>query len=212
MDDAPVTRPRPTANTASPPTPPTPPSRASSAGDYAHCAATQPGRPRISSGTRWPRRRFSRERRDFSVVPARRDRDMHPCANCHRWVQSNPEPRKLTRRMTTSSCSTGCTARAVSGVSPAMTKKTDELKTFEGEPVEYATPTSCAPSAMRSRAVTGCMVPMANASATGTGKREVYNCTACHYQHRPAIRAARATARSRDARRPAAPRSLGGRP
>jgi hypothetical protein len=182
MDDAPVTRPAAPAS-------PTAPAGVATESNYAQL--------RREAANAAPD--FERERvaalsifagvGPFSVVPARRDRDMHPCANCHQWVLSNPEPRKLAAPHDNFELQHGMHGK---GGFWCLTCHDAEnnmaLKTFEGEPVDYE---------HAYVVCTQCHVQQGRDWARGAhgkrvggwdGERQVYNCTACHYQHRPAIK------------------------
>jgi hypothetical protein len=182
MDDAPVTRP-------AAPTPPTPPSAASTDANYAQQrrdaarAAPDFERETVAAVEIFP------GAGDFSVVPARQDRDMHPCANCHQWVLSNPEPRKLAAPHDNFELQHGMHGKGGFWCLTCHDEKDNmTLKTFEGEPVAYEHAYVIC---------TQCHVQQGRDWARGahgkrignwTGERQVYNCTACHYQHRPAIK------------------------
>ncbi len=124
----------------------------------------------------------------IAVVQARRDVDMHPCANCHQWVTSNPEARKLAAPHDNFELQHGMHGK---GGFWCLTCHDPEnnmtLKTFEGEPVgfehAYVVCTQCHVQQGRD------WMNGAHGKRIGNwnGPREVLNCTACHYQHRPAI-------------------------
>lgn len=126
----------------------------------------------------------------FRVVPARRDRDMHPCANCHQWVLSNPEPRKLAAPHDNFELQHGLHGKGGFWCFTCHdVEKNFALKTLEGDPVEfdhaYVVCSQCHVQQGRDWA------RGAHGKRIGgwAGPRSVYNCTACHYQHRPAIKA-----------------------
>ena len=125
----------------------------------------------------------------FEVVPSKRDDEMHPCANCHQWVVSNPEPRRLQTPHDNFELQHGLHGKG--GFWCFTCHDVDNnfsLKTLEGEPVDFG----------HAYIVCGqCHVQQARDWVNGAhgkrignwqGKRQVLNCTACHYQHRPAIR------------------------
>lgn len=125
----------------------------------------------------------------FQVVPARRDRDMHPCANCHQWVLSNPEPRKLGAPHDNFELQHGLHGKG--GFWCFTCHDVDNnfaLKTLDGESVEfdhaYVVCSQCHVQQGRDWA------RGAHGKRVGgwDGPRSVYNCTACHYQHKPAIK------------------------
>ena len=125
----------------------------------------------------------------FEVIPSKRDTDMHPCANCHRWVKGNPEPRKLKTPHDNFELQHGLHGKGKFWCFTCHDlDKGDELKTLEGEPVAFADAYIVCSQ---------CHAQQAHEWAHGThgkrvgnwqGPRQVLNCTACHYQHRPAFK------------------------
>lgn len=125
---------------------------------------------------------------NFNVVPSKRDIDMHPCKNCHQWVESNPEPRKLAAPHDNFELQHGLHGKGGFWCFTCHDAKNDlRLKTFEGDQVDYD---------HAYVVCTQCHVQQGRDWANGAhgkrvgnwdGPREVLNCTACHYQHRPAI-------------------------
>jgi hypothetical protein len=184
MDDAPIIRPA----APTPPKAPKPPSASAQESTdqqmrrEAAKAAPDYQRERVAALEVFP------AIGDFSVVAARRDRDMHPCANCHQWVMSNPEPRRLAAPHDNFELEHGMHGKGGFWCLTCHDAKNNmTLKTLEGEAVDYD----------HSYVVcTQCHVQQGRDWANGAhgkrvanwnGPREVLNCTACHYQHRPAI-------------------------
>lgn len=125
----------------------------------------------------------------FDVVPSQRDVEMHPCANCHQWVVSNPQPRKLNTPHDNFELKHGLHGKGGFWCFTCHDVNNNfALKTLEGEAVDYS----------HAYVVCGqCHVQQARDWVNGAhgkrvgnwqGERQVLNCTACHYQHRPAIR------------------------
>mgnify|MGYP001580408773 CR=1 FL=1 len=125
----------------------------------------------------------------FSVIPSVRDRDMHPCSNCHTWAKSDPTPRSLKEPHDNFSLSHGLHGK---GKFWCFTCHTLEgkggLRTLEGLPLgfneAYVLCSQCHVQEARD------WVYGAHGKRVGNwrGERQVYNCTVCHYQHRPAIK------------------------
>ncbi len=126
----------------------------------------------------------------FEVIPSVRDADMHPCSNCHQWVLSDPTPRTLKTPHDNFELQHGLhgkgkfwcfTCHDLDGKGG--------LKTLEGEQLEfgdaYVLCSQCHPDQARD------WVFGAHGKRQGNwqGTRQVFNCTACHYQHRPALKA-----------------------
>lgn len=125
----------------------------------------------------------------FEVIPSQRDPGMHPCSNCHQWVLSDPRPRKLKKPHDNFELQHGLhgkgkfwcfTCHDLSGAG--------SLKTLEGEKLDYGDAYLLCSQ---------CHVDQARDWAYGAhgkrvgnwqGTRQVYNCTACHYQHRPSLK------------------------
>jgi hypothetical protein len=126
----------------------------------------------------------------FEVIPSQRDADMHPCSNCHQWVLSDPTPRALKPPHDNFELRHGLHGK---GKFWCFTcHHLDDkggLKTLEGEKLEfsdaYVLCSQCHPDQARDW-VFGAH---GKRQANWQGTRQVYNCTACHYQHRPALRA-----------------------
>ncbi len=126
----------------------------------------------------------------FEVIPSERDADMHPCSNCHQWVLSDPTPRALKTPHDNFELQHGLHGK---GKFWCFTcHHLDDkggLKTLEGEKLEfsdaYVLCSQCHPNQARDWAFG------AHGKRQGNwqGTRQVFNCTACHYQHRPALKA-----------------------
>lgn len=124
----------------------------------------------------------------FEVIQSQRDTDMHPCANCHRWVKSNPEPRKLKTPHHNFELKHGLHGHGQFWCFTCHDVDNNfSLKTLEGDPVDfdhaYVVCSQCHAQQARDWA------HGAHGKRVGNwqGQRQVLNCTACHYQHRPAI-------------------------
>jgi len=125
----------------------------------------------------------------FEVIPSQRDPGMHPCANCHQWVKGDPEPRQLKRPHDSFRLEHGLHGK---GRFWCFTCHDLEgkggLKTLEGEKLifndAYVLCSQC-----HSKQARDWVYGAHGKRVTGwRGKRQVLNCTACHYQHRPAIK------------------------
>ena len=126
----------------------------------------------------------------FEVIPSQRDADMHPCSNCHQWMLSDPTPRALKTPHDNFELQHGLHGK---GKFWCFTchhlHDKGGLKTLEGEKLDfseaYVLCSQCHPDQARD------WVFGAHGKRQGNwqGTRQVFNCTACHYQHRPAIKA-----------------------
>lgn len=124
---------------------------------------------------------------DFLVVPSKRDRDMHPCANCHTWTKSDLTPRDLKPPHDNFKLQHGLHGK---GKFWCFTCHTLEgqggLRTLEGQDLDFNEAyVLCSQCHVRQ---TRDWVFGAHGKRVGNwqGERKVYNCTACHYQHSPA--------------------------
>ena len=123
----------------------------------------------------------------FLVVPSVKDREMHPCGNCHRWAKSDPTPRKLKAPHDNFVLRHGLHGKGQLWCFACHHLEGDGgLRTLEGEKVDfddsYLVCSQCHSRQARDWAYG------AHGKRIGgwQGERRVLNCTACHYQHRPA--------------------------
>lgn len=125
---------------------------------------------------------------NFKVIPGQKNPDMHPCSNCHQWTRGNTTPRVLKRPHDDFELKHGLHGK---GKFWCMTchhlEGTGGLVTLEGEKIEfddaYLVCSQCHVNQARD------WVYGAHGKRIGNwqGTRQVLNCTACHYQHRPAL-------------------------
>ena len=123
----------------------------------------------------------------FRVVPSVKDGEMHPCGNCHRWAESDPTPRTLKEPHDNFVLQHGLHGKGQLWCFTCHHLEGDGgLRTLEGEKVgfddAYVICSQCHTSQARDWAYG------AHGKRVGNwrGERKVLNCTACHYQHRPA--------------------------
>lgn len=123
----------------------------------------------------------------FEVIPGLKNPEMHPCSNCHRWTKGNVTPRVLKQPHDDFELKHGLHGK---GKFWCMTchhlEGSGGLVTLEGEKVEfddaYLVCSQCHVNQARD------WVYGAHGKRIGNwqGPRQILNCTACHYQHRPA--------------------------
>ena len=124
----------------------------------------------------------------FSVIPSVRDRDMHPCSNCHTWTKSDLTPRRLKKPHDNFELKHGLHGK---GEFWCFTCHTLDgkggLRTFEGRKLDfneaYILCSQCHVQETRDWVFGAHGKRVAN----WQGERQVYNCTVCHYQHDPSI-------------------------
>lgn len=124
----------------------------------------------------------------FMVIPSKRDEDMHPCSSCHEWVESNPTPRKLQAPHDGFELQHGLHGKGEFWCFTCHYLEGEGgLRTLEGQKLSfdeaYVLCSQCHVEQGRDWAFGAHGKRVEN----WQGIRQVYNCTACHYQHRPAI-------------------------
>lgn len=126
----------------------------------------------------------------FEVIPSQKDPGMHPCSNCHQWVLSDPRPRRLKQPHDNFELQHGLhgkgrfwcfTCHDLDG--------NGSLKTLEGEKLDYADAYLLCSQCHVDQARDWVYGAHGKRVSGWQGKRQVLNCTACHYQHRPALKA-----------------------
>jgi hypothetical protein len=114
---------------------------------------------------------------------------MYPCANCPKWQKSDPTPRVLKAPPDNFTLDHGLHGKGQFWCFSCHDENDrTQLKTLEGEYVEFD----------ESYVLCGqCHVTQARDWTYGAhgkrvsnwkGKRQVYNCSVCHYQHSPAFK------------------------
>ena len=153
---------------------------------------TEPAPPPVAApdlaGKPLPADAIFRDMPKFSVIPSVKDTEMHPCGNCHRWVESDPTPRPLRAPHDNFVLNHGLHGRGQFWCFTCHDLSGDGgLKTLEGQAVSfdeaYVLCSQCHVDKARDWAYG------AHGKRVGNwqGERIVYNCTACHYQHSPAL-------------------------
>lgn len=126
----------------------------------------------------------------FEVIPSQRDPGMHPCSSCHQWVLSDPRPRRLKRPHDNFELQHGLhgkgkfwcfTCHDLSGKGG--------LKTLEGEKLEFGDAYVLCSQCHVDQARDWVYGAHGKRVSGWQDKRRVLSCTACHYQHRPALKA-----------------------
>ncbi|MEJ2575554.1 MAG: cytochrome C [Gammaproteobacteria bacterium] len=125
---------------------------------------------------------------EFEVIQSTRDTEMHPCGNCHRWAESDPTPRPLQAPHDNFVLRHGLHGKGQFWCFTCHDLAGDgSLRTLDGEPLgfdeAYLLCTQCHVDKGRDWAF-GAHGKRAD---NWRGPRRVYNCTACHYQHAPAL-------------------------
>lgn len=126
---------------------------------------------------------------DFGVVPSKKDPDMHPCADCHIWAVSNLEPRKLLEPHDNFLLQHGLHGKGeLWCFSCHHLDGNGGIRTLEGEKLvfddAYVVCAQCHPREAEDWSYGAHGKRVEN----WRGERRILNCTACHYQHSPAIK------------------------
>ncbi len=129
-----------------------------------------------------------REMPDFSVVPSTKDKEMHPCGNCHRWVKSDPTPRSLRQPHDNFSLQHGLHGRGQFWCFTCHDLAGNGgLKTLEGQGLAFDEAYFLCSQCHVDKARDWAFGAHGKRVGNWQGERTVYNCTACHYQHAPAL-------------------------
>ncbi len=124
-----------------------------------------------------------------AVIPSVKDSEIYPCVNCHRAVQSNPKARKLDQPHNNFELRHGLHGR---GEFWCFTCHNDDnnpeqLKTLNGEIVDFDDAYIICSQCHVDQARDWAYGAHGKRHVNWSGERQIYNCTACHYQHSPKI-------------------------
>ena len=122
----------------------------------------------------------------FHVIPSQKDKDMHPCLDCHEWAESDLTPRRLKEPHDNFKLEHGLHGKGEFWCFTCHHLEGDGgLRTLEGLKLSfdeaYIVCTQCHSQESRDWYFGAHGKRMEN----WRGTRKVLNCTACHYQHRP---------------------------
>ncbi len=122
----------------------------------------------------------------FQVIPSKKDRDMHPCLDCHEWAESDLTPRRLKEPHDNFRLKHGLHGKGEFWCFTCHHLEGDGgLRTLEGLKLSfdeaYIVCTQCHSQESRDWYFGAHGKRMEN----WRGTRKLLNCTACHYQHRP---------------------------
>lgn len=124
----------------------------------------------------------------FRVIPSKKDRDMHPCLDCHEWAESDLTPRPLKEPHDNFKLEHGLHGKGEFWCFTCHHLEGDGgLRTLEGVKLTfdeaYIVCSQCHSQESRDWYFGAHGKRMEN----WRGTRKVLNCTACHYQHRPSL-------------------------
>lgn len=128
---------------------------------------------------------------EFTVIPAIKDKTMYPCSNCHRWAKSNTIMRKLLAPHDNFSLQHGLSERGKLWCFTChdLTGNSGDgsLRTLDGAQLDYDESYVLCTQCHASQGRDWAFGVHGKRLKTWQGPRQIYNCTACHYQHSPAI-------------------------
>lgn len=125
----------------------------------------------------------------FEVIPSQRDAEMHPCTNCHQWTQGNPLPRDLKTPHDGFKLEHGLHGKGKFWCFTCHEQSESlGLKTLEGEKLDFADAYLLCSQCHSAQARDWAYGAHGKRVSGWQEKRQVLNCTACHYQHRPRLK------------------------
>ncbi len=124
----------------------------------------------------------------FEVIPSKKDPDMHPCLDCHDWAESDHTPRELDEPHDNFKLKHGLHGKGEFWCFTCHHLEGDGgLRTLEGLKVPfdeaYIVCSQCHAQETRDWYFGAHGKRVDN----WRGQRRLLNCTACHYQHKPAL-------------------------
>ena len=125
----------------------------------------------------------------FEVIASKKDTEMHPCRNCHQAVKSNTTPRKLDIPHDNFELKHGLHGKGQFWCFTCHSPDgTGSLKTLDGESIEFRDAYIICSQCHVKQARDWAFGAHGKRVGNWQGKRQVYNCTACHYQHSPSFK------------------------
>ena len=126
---------------------------------------------------------------EFDVIPSKKNPEMHPCTNCHQWTRGDTNPRKLKAPHDDFELKHGLHGK---GKFWCMTCHNEDISrglvTLEGEKVDYNDAYVICSQCHSHQARDWVYGAHGKRVGNWQGKRQILNCTACHYQHSPAVK------------------------
>jgi hypothetical protein len=131
----------------------------------------------------------------FQVIPSKKDPEMHPCLDCHDWAESDKTPRELQEPHDNFRLKHGLHGKGEFWCFTCHHLEGEGgLRTLEGLKVPfdeaYIVCSQCHAQETRDWYFGAHGKRVTN----WRGDRQILNCTACHYQHKPALTAREAIA------------------
>jgi|GEM_PF-756433 len=129
----------------------------------------------------------------FEVIPSKKDPEMHPCLDCHEWAESDRTPRRLQEPHDNFQLKHGLHGKGEFWCFTCHHLEGEGgLRTLEGLKLPfdeaYIVCSQCHAQAARD----WYFGAHGKRVTSWRGDRQILNCTACHYQHKPALAARKA--------------------
>jgi hypothetical protein len=128
----------------------------------------------------------------FWVIPSKKDPDIHPCADCHEWAESDLTPRALDEPHDNFALQHGLHGKGEFWCFTCHHLDGDGgIRTIEGEKLDFDDAYVVCAQCHARQAKDWSYGAHGKRIGNWAGERRILNCTACHYQHRPAIKGRR---------------------
>jgi len=124
----------------------------------------------------------------LAVIPARRTTALNPCRNCHAWTKSDPTPRRLGAPHDGFELRHGLHGKGDFWCFTCHHLEGDGgLRTLNGEHIGFDEAYRVCRQCHGRQARDWAFGAHGKRHGNWQGERRVYDCTACHHQHAPAI-------------------------
>lgn len=123
----------------------------------------------------------------FTVVPSRKDTDMHPCSDCHEWAESDLTPRPLQDPHDNFTLDHGLHGKGEFWCFTCHDLERGGLRTLEGVPLGFDDAYMVCAQCHSQEARDWSFGAHGKRVENWSGERTILNCTVCHYQHRPNV-------------------------
>lgn len=124
----------------------------------------------------------------FQVIPSRKDSDMHPCLDCHEWAESELTKRSLKEPHDNFKLEHGLHGKGEFWCFTCHHLEGDGgLRTLEGLKLSFDEAYILCSQCHAQESKDWYFGAHGKRIENWSGTRQILNCTACHYQHRPEL-------------------------
>ncbi len=124
----------------------------------------------------------------FQVIPSKKDADMHPCLDCHEWAESDLTPRLLKEPHDNFKLEHGLHGKGEFWCLTCHHLEGDGgLRTLEGLKLSFDEAYILCSQCHSQETKDWYFGAHGKRVENWRGPRQILNCTACHYQHRPEL-------------------------